>query len=89
MIMAAVTAHGAHGNVKIFVTSRKEKDLDKLLGSVARLNIRSQNLESDIAAYVCMKVSQLSQKFGSSQKMEQKVSAEICARPKGEFASYG
>ncbi len=87
LIMAASKAHTAHGNVKIFVTSRKEKDLDKSLGSIARLNIKPQNLESDITAYVSMKVSLLSQKFNFSQAREQSIAAEICDRPKGELST--
>jgi hypothetical protein len=83
-----ITAISAEGNSKIgvrtLVTSRKEKDLEKRLSSAAILDIKPQNLEYDITAYVRMEVSQLSRTFSLSSEREDSVAREICTRPQGK-----
>jgi hypothetical protein len=83
LITVVSTVQNAIGNVKILITSRKEKDLEKALRTVARLDIKPQSVESDITAYIRMKASQLSQKFNFSKSKEERITAEIYTRPKG------
>jgi hypothetical protein len=83
LITLVSRAQNAPGNIKMLVTSRREKDLEKSLRGIARLDIKPRNVESDITAYITMRVSQLSQKFDFSKPREQSIAAEICTRPKG------
>lgn len=85
LITVVSRAQNAHGNIKMLVTSRSEKDLEKSLRGISRLDIKPWNVESDIIAYITMKVSQLSQKFDFTKLKEQSIAAEICTRPKGQL----
>ena len=67
----------------MIVTSRQEKDLEKSLKTATKFNIKSQNLENDITAYVMFKMTQLCQRFKFTQEREQLISKEICTRPMG------
>jgi len=84
LIALGSRANDAQGNVRIIVTSRLEKDLERSLKSAAKFNIKPQNLESDITAYITLKMSQLSQIFKFTQERMQLITDEICTRPKGE-----
>jgi hypothetical protein len=87
LITVASRADDAQGNVRIIVTSRQEKDLETSLKSAVKFNIKPQNLENDITAYVTFKMAQLSQRFEFAQQREQLITKEICTRPKGEPSS--
>ena len=69
--------------VRIFVTSRQEKDLEIFLESALKFNIKPQHLEKDIISYTTFKMAQLKQTFDFSQEREQLIRKEICTRPKG------
>jgi len=84
LIMIISAGENSHVGVRALVTSRKEKDLEKHLCSAAILDIKPQNLEYDITAYVRMEVSQLSRTFSFSSEREKSVSREICTRPQGK-----
>jgi hypothetical protein len=88
LIMASSAACAGNGNVKFFVTSRREKDLDKSLASIVKFTIEPRHLENDITAYISIKASQLSQKFSFSKEKDQRIATEICTRPKGEGSTF-
>jgi hypothetical protein len=71
------------GNVRIIVTSRQEKDLEKSLKAATKFNIKSHDLENDITTYIRFKMAQLCQRFKFTQEKEQIISKEICTRPMG------
>jgi ankyrin repeat protein len=52
LITMCSRAEDDQGNVRIIVTSRQEKDLEKSLKAATKLNIKPENLENDITAYV-------------------------------------
>lgn len=87
LIAAGSRANDDQGNVRIIVTSRRENDLERSLKSAAKFNIKPQNLENDITAYITFKMTQLSQRFKFTQEREQLITKEICTRPKGESPS--
>lgn len=77
-------ANDTQRNVRIFVTSRQEKDLEKSLKSAVKFTIEPQNLQNDITAYVTFQMARLSHIFNLSREREQPITKEICTRPKGK-----
>jgi hypothetical protein len=84
LITIGSRADDDQGNVRIIVTSRHEKDLEKSLKTATKFNIEPQNIENDITAYVSFKMAQLCQRFKFTQEREQLISKEICTRPMGK-----
>ena len=70
-------------NVKFFLTSRKEKDIERSLRSAIHLDIKPHHLEKDIRAYVEARSLKLSEKFEFSSEKEKCITAGISSRPKG------
>jgi hypothetical protein len=87
LITIGSRADDDQGNIRIIVTSRHEKDLEKSLKTATKFNIKPQNLENDITAYVTFKMAQLCQRFKFTQEREQLISKEICTRPMGKLPS--
>ena len=72
-------------NVRIFLTSRKEKDIDTSLRSASRLEIRPYHLEKDIRDYVRVRVRDLSEKFLIPVEQQKTITADIAQRPHGLY----
>jgi hypothetical protein len=73
-------------NVRFFITSRKEKDIERSLSSAIRLNIKAQHVESDILCYIQTQASKLRQLFAFTAEKERSVVAEIASRPQGNYS---
>ena len=72
-------------NVKIFLTSRKEKDIGESFGSAIRLEIKSHHLERDIKHYVQERVSELSKKFSLPTDEMERISKDVAKRSAGRW----
>jgi hypothetical protein len=70
-------------NVRIFLTSRKEKDIDVSFRSAHRLEIRHYHLEKDIMGYVQVRVQHLSKKFSICVEHQKRIVADITKRSHG------
>ena len=70
-------------NIRIFITSRKEKDIDTSLRSAHRLEIRHYHIEKDILKYVQVRVRSLSRKFPIKVEDQTRVSVDITERSRG------
>lgn len=73
----------SQGNVKFFLTSRRERDIEQSLRLAVNLNIEPRYIEKDIAAYIEKRVSELGRVFTLSPAKEQQISADIARRPEG------
>ncbi|KAH8587440.1 hypothetical protein B0O99DRAFT_747604 [Bisporella sp. PMI_857] len=85
LVTACTKANDAQGNVRIIVTSRQERDLERSLKSAVKFNIKPRNIENDITAYITFKMAMLSRIFKFTPEREQSITKEICTRPKGMF----
>ncbi|KAF4626218.1 hypothetical protein G7Y89_g11943 [Cudoniella acicularis] len=72
-------------SVRFFITSRKEKDVERSLSLAIRLDIKAQHVESDILSYIQSQASKLGQLFSFSAEKERAVMVEIASRPQGMF----
>lgn len=70
-------------NIRVFLTSRKEKDIDLSLRSAHRLEIRHYHLEKDIMGYVQVRVQHLSKKFLIHVEHQKGIVADITTRSHG------
>ena len=73
-------------NVRVFFTSRKEKDITDSLSSAHRLEIRHYHMEKDIMGYVQVRVQHLSKKFSIQVEQQSRVVADITTRSHGIYA---
>ncbi|KAH6670655.1 hypothetical protein B0J14DRAFT_100518 [Halenospora varia] len=85
LITVSSKANESQGNVRIMVTSRQEKDLERSLKSAVKFNIKPENVENDIMEYITFKMAQLGQRYKFIQERERLITKEICTRPKGMF----
>lgn len=78
-------AQGAEAlkNIRIFLTSRKEKDIDISLRSSHRLEIRPYHVGRVIEEYVRVRVRSLSQKFPIPEDLQKHIVTDIAARSHG------
>ena len=72
-------------NVRIFLTSRKEKDIGESISSAIRLEIKSHHLEQDIKHYVQERVSELGKKFGLAMDEKERISEDVAKRSAGRW----
>ena len=72
-------------NVKIFLTSRKEKDIGESIGSAISLEIKPYHLKQDIKYYVQVRVSELSRKFSLSMDEKESISKDVAKRSSGKW----
>lgn len=70
-------------NVRVFLTSRMEKDIKDSLSSAHRLEIRHYHMEKDIMSYVRVCVHHLSAKFSLHAKDSSHIAADIATRSHG------
>ncbi len=70
-------------NVRVFLTSRKEKDIGQSLRSASRLEIRPHHLANDIEDYVRVQALELSRRFKISREQQMQIIANIAKRPQG------
>jgi hypothetical protein len=83
LIGTITKASKAEQSVRVFITSRKEKDIERSLSSAIRLNIKAQHVESDILSYIQTQASKLQQQFDFTPEKERAVVTEIASRPQG------
>ena len=81
-------AAGHSKNVRIFLTSRKEKDIRDMLSSATTLDIRPHHIEKDIAYYVRGRVSELGKKFELSEEHQRSITVDIKSRPRGRSSKF-
>jgi hypothetical protein len=85
LIGSITKASKTERNVRFFLTSRKEVDIEKCLGGAAiRLNIKSNHVESDIISYIKTQTAKLRVKFGFSLAREQEFLHRLSSRPQGK-----
>ena len=72
-------------NLRIFLTSRKEKDIGESIGSAIRLEIKRHHLEQDIKHYVQVRVSELSKKFSLSVVEKERILENVAKRSDGRW----
>jgi hypothetical protein len=78
-------ASSAEQNVRFFVTSRKETDIERSLNSAIRLNIKPQHVEHDIGQYVKNQTARLRDRFGLGVGEEQDVRKDLLSKPQGKL----
>ena len=70
-------------NLRVFLTSRKEKDIGESFGSAIRLDLKPHHLERDIKHYVQIRISELSKKFSLSMIEKEHISEDVAKRSNG------
>ena len=83
LIHGILNTSGTRRNVRIFLTSRKEKDIGTSIGSAIRLEIKPHHLERDITYYVQVRISELSKKFNLSTVEKERISEIVAKRSDG------
>ena len=83
MIHKLLKASKTERNIRVFLTSRKEKDIDISLRSASRLEIRSYHLEKDIKDYVQRRARHLSEKFSITPELQTTIITDIAKRSHG------
>lgn len=83
MIHNLLKASKIKRNIRIFLTSRKEKDIGASLRSASRLDIRPYHLENDIKEYVRVRVLDLSKKFPIDPERQRTIGGNIARRSHG------
>ena len=83
MIHNLLKASKLKRSIRVFLTSRREKDIDNSLRSASRLDIRPYHLEKDICGYVQMRVLGLSRKFSVAPERQRTIVADIARRSDG------
>lgn len=73
-------------NIRFFLTSRKERDIDMSFRSGHRLEIRPYHIKQDIMNYVQLRVESLSKKFSMRIEHEKRITADITTRSHGLFS---
>ena len=86
LIHGILNSSGTKRNVRIFLTSRKEKDIGKSIGSAIQLGIKPHHLEQDIKYYVQVRSSELCKKFSLSMVEKERISAVVTKRSDGRWA---
>lgn len=71
-------------NVKFFLTSRREKDIELSLSSAIRLNVEPRHIERDIRTYIRVRCSELVKKFVLNSGEERNIISKISSRPEGK-----
>ena len=85
LISGILNSSSTQRNVRIFLTSREEKDIGGSIGSAIRLRIRSHHLEQDIKYYVQVRVSELNKKFGLSVDEKEHIYRDVAKRSDGRW----
>lgn len=83
MIRDLLKASKVKRNIRVFLTSRKEKDIGNLLRSPSRLDIRPYHLEKDIKDYVRVRMLVLSKKFPIPLERQRTIGGNIARRSHG------
>lgn len=83
MIHNILKATKANRNVRVFLTSRKERDIGNSLRFASRLEIRPHHLDKDIQHYVQRRVLDLGRKFELSIEHQKPIIADIAGRSRG------
>ena len=85
LLHGILKSSGTKRNVRIFLTSRKEKDIGQSISSAIRLEIKPHHLERDIKHYVQARVSELSKKFSLSMVEKERISEIVAKRSDGRW----
>lgn len=83
MIHNLLKASKLKRSTRVFLTSRKEKDIGASLRSASRLDMRPHHLEKDIQDYVRVRVLDLSKKFSIAPDRQRTIIADIARRSHG------
>lgn len=83
MLHNIIKASGPTRNVRVFLTSRKERDIGLSLRSASRLEIRPHHLVNDIKDYVRVRVRELGRIFEISLEQQMQIIEDIAERPHG------
>lgn len=85
LISGILNSSSTQRNVRVFLTSRKEKDIGGSIGSAIRLEIKPHHLEQDIKYYVQVRVSELNKRFGLSMDKREHISRDVAKRSDGRW----
>ncbi|KAL8837871.1 MAG: hypothetical protein Q9170_002346 [Blastenia crenularia] len=85
MIHSILQSSHRSKNVRVFLTSRKEKDIADSLSFAHRLELRHYHLEKDIMGYAKVRVQHLSNKFSTHVEHQNRIAADITKRSHGMF----
>lgn len=83
MVDSIVSTTKATRNVRFFITSRKERVIEKSLRFVITLQIRPHHLERDIECYVRVRTSQLGEIFSVNVERQKWIITEVTQRAHG------
>ena len=87
MIHNLLKASKITGKIRVFLTSRREKDIVISLRSASRLELRPYHLEKDIRNYVKVRVQHLGDKFSIALERQRTIVTDIASRSQGSWAT--
>ena len=85
LIHGILNSSSTKRNVRVFLTSRKEKDIGESIGSAILLEIKPHHLKQDIKYYVQVRVLELSKKFSLSMDEKESISKDVAKRSDGRW----
>lgn len=83
MINSIVKATRATRNVRFFLTSRKERMIEKSLRSAIALEMRPHHLQNDIKSYVRVRTAELGEIYSMDAERQQWITTEVSQRAHG------
>ena len=86
MIHSLLKGSKIENNIRIFLTSRKERDISNSLRFAIQLEIRPYHLEKDIKGYVTARALDLSKKFSITLERQGSIVADLTRRSQGMWA---
>lgn len=75
-------------NVRVFLTSRKESDIEKSLSTAIRLHIKPRHIDGDILSYLKCQVAKLRAPFNFTVTREQEGLEKLSSRPQGNLSDF-
>lgn len=76
-------APSPQAKIRIFLTSQRMSDLQKLLKSALRFDIKPQHIQQDIENYVKRRALRLCNEFGFGHEKERSITADVSNRSEG------
>lgn len=76
------------GNIKLFITSQRIKDIEKSLETSLRFEIKSRHLRSDIQNYVNIRSVELCDRYGLGDEKRYSIIKDICSRSEGDWHPF-
>ena len=83
LIYSILDVSNVKSNVKILLTTRKEKDIRQSIRSALQLEIEPHHIEKDMIYYIDLRVSELGLKFSLPIEEKKRIAREIATRSKG------